>query len=148
MTCRNRTDDIKTDGERFRRDEPGGNLSTAQVVSGMKVARAWLRLRCGTWEPVAPIPAPTEWVVFGRWQEGDPQAAETARGRVPMRGTGTDRSVVAMNPGNAGGAKGAGCLGFLGGQPKRRHEASAQPIPVMNRSTVAERAFLGDGRSR
>ena len=28
-------------------------------------------------------------------REGGPQAAETARGRVPMRGTGTDRPVVA-----------------------------------------------------
>jgi hypothetical protein len=37
------------------RDEPGGSLPTGQVVSGMKVARARLRLSCGTWEPVAPI---------------------------------------------------------------------------------------------
>ena len=29
-------------------------------------------------------------------REGDPQAAETVRGRVPMRGTGADRSAVAM----------------------------------------------------
>ena len=29
-------------------------------------------------------------------REGGPQAAETARGRVPMRGTGADRPVVAM----------------------------------------------------
>ena len=29
-------------------------------------------------------------------REGDPQAAETARGRVPMRGTGAGRLVVAM----------------------------------------------------
>jgi hypothetical protein len=32
----------------------GDNLPTAQVVPGIKVARAWLRLWCGTWEPVAP----------------------------------------------------------------------------------------------
>jgi hypothetical protein len=38
------------------RDEPGGYLFTAQVVPGMKVARARLGLRCGTWEPVAPRP--------------------------------------------------------------------------------------------
>lgn len=31
----------------------GDTRSTAQVVSGMKVARAWPWLRCGTWEPVA-----------------------------------------------------------------------------------------------
>jgi len=29
-------------------------------------------------------------------RKGDPQAAATVRGRVPMRGTGADRSVVAM----------------------------------------------------
>ena len=34
-----------------------------------------------------------------------------------MRGTGADRLVVATMPGNAGGAKGAGHLGWLGGQP-------------------------------
>lgn len=33
------------------RDEPGGYLLTDQVVSGVKVARAWFRLWCGTWEP-------------------------------------------------------------------------------------------------
>ena len=31
------------------RDESGGDLLTAQVVPGMEVARAWLRLWCGTW---------------------------------------------------------------------------------------------------
>ena len=31
-----------------------------------------------------------------RSREGGPQAAETASGRVPMRGTGADRLVVAM----------------------------------------------------
>jgi hypothetical protein len=34
-----------------------------------------------------------------------------------MRGTGADRLVIAMTPGNAGRAKGAGCLGSLAGQP-------------------------------
>jgi hypothetical protein len=29
-------------------------------------------------------------------REGGPQAAETARGRVPLRGTGADRLVIAM----------------------------------------------------
>jgi len=31
-----------------------------------------------------------------RSQEGEPQVAETARGRVPMRGTGADRLVVVV----------------------------------------------------
>jgi len=34
-----------------------------------------------------------------------------------MRGRGTDRLVVAVMSGNAGGAKGAGCPGSFGGQP-------------------------------
>jgi len=97
MTCRKRMDDIKTEGESFLRDEPGGNLSTAQAVSGIKAARAQLRLWCGTWEPVAPIRRPfTGSRLAPRSREGGPQAAGTARGRVPMRGTGTDRPVVAM----------------------------------------------------
>jgi len=48
MTCRKRIDGIKTGVESFPRDEPGGSLPTGQVVPGMEVARAWLRLWCGT----------------------------------------------------------------------------------------------------
>jgi hypothetical protein len=48
MTCRKLLDDIETGAEVVLRDEPGGYLSTAQVVSGIKVARARLRLWCGT----------------------------------------------------------------------------------------------------
>src|SRR4051794_20564606 len=50
-------------------------------------------------------------------REGDLQAVNAVRGRVPSRGTGADRLVVVMKPGNAGGAKGTGHLGLLGGQP-------------------------------
>ena len=53
MRCRISLDDIETGVEKLLRDEPGGSLPTGQVVSGMKVARARLRLLCGTWEPVA-----------------------------------------------------------------------------------------------
>ena len=35
-----------------------------------------------------------------------------------MPDTGADRPVVAVMPGNAGGAKGAGHLGSVGGQPE------------------------------
>ena len=35
-----------------------------------------------------------------------------------MQGEGTDGFVVAMKPGNAGGAKGTGHPGQLGGQPE------------------------------
>jgi hypothetical protein len=80
------------------RDEPGGCLLTGQVVSGMKVARAWSGLSCGTCEPVAPRPRrPVAlcWPAAVSWKR-EPQAAETARGRVVMRGTGADRPVVAV----------------------------------------------------
>lgn len=53
----------------------------------------------------------------GRRREGELQAANIARGRVPMRGTGADRLVV-RKPGNAGGAKGTDHPGLLGGQPE------------------------------
>jgi hypothetical protein len=149
MNCRKRIDDIKTEVELLPRDEPGRDLVTARVVSGMKVARAWPRLLCGTWEPVAPMLRPTGWVVLGRLREGDPQAKEIARGSVPMRGTGADRLVLAMRPGNAGGAKGAGCPGLLGGQPTRRTGcAPTQLIPVSNRSTVVGAIPSLFGRSR
>jgi group II intron reverse transcriptase/maturase len=51
MTGRKRIDDIKTGVESLPRDELGGNLLTARVVSGLKVARARFRLWYGTWEP-------------------------------------------------------------------------------------------------
>ncbi len=120
MTCRKRIDGIKTGVESFPRDEPGGCLPTGQVVPGMKVARAWSGLPCGTWEPVAPTGRPASGAVVARGGPStrDPQAAGTARGRVAMRGTGADRPVVAMKPGNAGGAKGTGRPGSIGGQPQ------------------------------
>jgi hypothetical protein len=111
VKCRNRLDGIETGERRDLGMSLGETLLTAQVVPGMKAARAQVRLWHGTWEPVAPM----------RWSlwlpEGGPRAADTARGRVPMRGTGADRLVVAMRPGNAGGAKGAGHLGLVDGQP-------------------------------
>ncbi len=119
MTCRKRIDGIETEENRYLGKQPEGNLPTAQVVSGMEVARAWLRLWCKTWEPVASNAAVGLGERPARPSKEEPQAAETARGRVPMRGTGTDRLVVAMKPGNAGGAKQAGCSGWLGGQPSR-----------------------------
>jgi hypothetical protein len=99
------------------REEPGGNLPTAQAVSGMKVARARSGLLCGTREPATTMLRPIG-EVPGRARKGEPQVAETARGGVPMRVAGTDRLVVVMKPGNAGGAKGAGCPGVLIGQPR------------------------------
>ena len=72
-------------------DKPGGDLLTAPAASGVKRARARFRLLHGTGEPVA-LESPRE----KRGVEGVPQAAETARGRVPGQGTGADRPVVVM----------------------------------------------------
>jgi len=90
---RKRSGVIKTGVQSLPRDEPGGCLLTGQVVTGVKVARARFRHQHGTWEPVAPM------VLAGCWAgrpKGVPRAAETARGRVPVRGTGADRLVVAV----------------------------------------------------
>src|ERR1700733_12822564 len=105
MTCRKRIGGIKTGVESVPWDERGGNLPTAHVVPGMKAARAWLGLWHGTWEPVAPMLSASFNGLLSPWsRKGGPQAAATARGRVPMRGTGADRLVLATKPGNAGGA--------------------------------------------
>jgi hypothetical protein len=50
-------------------------------------------------------------------QERGLQVAETTRGRVAMRGTGTDCPVVAVKVCNEAGAKGAGRLGSFSCQP-------------------------------
>ena len=99
MKCRNNIDGIKTEERRYLGTSLGENLRTAQVVPGMEVARAWLRLWCGTREPVASNAAVGLGERPARLSKGEPQAAETARGRVPMRGTGTDRLVLARKPG-------------------------------------------------
>jgi len=87
MTCRKRIDDIKTGRESFFWDEPGGDLPTAQAVSGIKAARAQFRLWCGTCEPVAPIPIrPFTWACA---------ATRPARGRTPSRRNGKGQSTDA-----------------------------------------------------
>lgn len=113
--CRKELEGIETGVGRLLREESGGCLCAARAVSGMKVARAWLGLLDGTCEPVA-LAWPSAGV-SGRRREREPQAAGTVRGRVSMSGTGAGRLVVAMNPGNAGGVKGAGHPGPFGGQP-------------------------------
>jgi hypothetical protein len=54
MRRRKRIGDIKTGVESLPREESGGCLLIGQAVSGVKVARAWSGLLCGTREPVAP----------------------------------------------------------------------------------------------
>jgi hypothetical protein len=118
LTCRNAKNGVETGGHGSPRDKRGRYLFTARVAPGMEVARARFRLWHGTWEPVVPIPSAVHWtLVVPRLREGDPQAAITARGGVPMRDTGTDRLVVAVRLGNASGAKEAGHRGLVGGQP-------------------------------
>jgi len=118
MKCRNALMTSKPRNEGIFGMKPGGHLFTVQAVSGMKVARAWLGRWYGTWEPVVPIWRPVQLGILPPWpKEGELQAEDTARGRVPLRGTGTDRLVVALMPGNAGGAKETGHLGSLAGQP-------------------------------
>jgi len=96
-----------------------GDLLTNQAASGIKVARVWLRLLYGTREPGASIQGDAQ-PRQGTAREGELQAEEAARGRVPKRGAGTGRPVVARKPGNAGGAKGARYPGVLSSQPRGR----------------------------
>ncbi len=98
MTCRNGIEDIETGVVWYLRDEPGGGLLIGQAVSGMEAARAWPGLRCGTWEPVAARPrAASGAVVACGWSSGArTPSSRSARGRVVMRGTGADLTVVAM----------------------------------------------------
>ena len=114
LNCRKRSDDIETRVQLLPWDKPGGCLLIGLVVSGTKVARARFRLQRGTWERPAPIGSVGCWT--GRREEAL-QAAETARGGVPMRGRRADHLVVAVMPGNAGGAKGMGCPGSFVDQP-------------------------------
>ena len=55
MRRRNNMDDIRTGVPLLLRDESGGYLFTALAVSGVEVARARFRYRCGTWERLAPM---------------------------------------------------------------------------------------------
>jgi hypothetical protein len=92
MRRRKRAGVIETGVQTLPRDEPGGCLFIGQVVTGVKVARARIRHRHETWEPVAPMVSVGCWT--GR-SKGALQAAESARSRVPVRGTGAGRLVVA-----------------------------------------------------
>ena len=61
MTGRKRSDGIESGVESLPRDEPGGNLSTAQAVPGLKVARARFRLWHGTCEPGSRYRSAVHW---------------------------------------------------------------------------------------
>ena len=70
--------DVETGDALEPRDESGGSLLTAQMASGVEVARAWLRLLHGTWEPVAPTGRPDQWRCSG--------PRSVAHGRSPSSG--------------------------------------------------------------
>ena len=58
-------DGVETGDALESRDESGGSLLTAQMASGVEVARAWRRLLHGTWEPVAPTGRSDQWRCSG-----------------------------------------------------------------------------------
>ena len=95
LKCRKRIDVIETRGKSLTWDKawrqpvycPGGD----RHKGGMIVVRAQAR-------NVGPCGADVK---------GEGQGDELTRPRVPMQHRGADRLIVAMNPGNAGGAKGA-----------------------------------------
>ena len=66
LKCRKRIGDIETGVESLPWDESGGCLLIGQAVSGVKVARAWSGLSCGTREPVAPTGWPASGAVLSR----------------------------------------------------------------------------------
>jgi hypothetical protein len=83
MRRRKRRDGIKTRVESLPWDQPGGCLLTGQVVPGVKAARAWSGLLCGTREPVAPMGRPGQWsspVLRPGRLEREPQAADLRGG--------------------------------------------------------------------
>ena len=76
MTCRKRSNGIETEESRYLGKQPGGDLRIAQAVPGMEVARAWLRLWCETWEPVASNATVGLGERPARPSKGESQAAE------------------------------------------------------------------------
>jgi len=84
MTCRKPLDDVKTGGEAFFRDQFGG---------GPEACPSGIRHRGGAKPDQALV-----WNVRTCRSDakGDAQAANTARARVPMRGTGAEQLVVGM----------------------------------------------------
>jgi hypothetical protein len=81
-------------GEPSAREQPAGGPGGARCIGGVSSSQAlaWNRRTC---RPDSD--GQSKWVRSAPWsREEDPQAANTASGRVPMRGTGADRFVVAM----------------------------------------------------
>ncbi len=115
MTCRKKPQWRRNRGKTWApgqvRGEPADCPGGVRHVGGASLVRA-LAWNVGTCRPDT-VAGPV-----GRRREGVLQADNAVRSRVPSRGTGADRLVVVMKLGNAGGAKGTGRLGLLGGQPE------------------------------
>jgi len=118
MTRRKRIDDARAGAGRC----PGMSLGATCPLPRRRPAWRGRELGSGSGAErgsLAPDSGPA--VHLTSWSPGrrrrDPQVAEATRGSAARRGTGADRLVVAMMPGNAGGAKGAGRPGPFGGQP-------------------------------
>jgi hypothetical protein len=86
VNCRNALDDIETELSLLAWDEPGECLLIGQVVSGMYAARAWVRLLCGTWEPV--VLRDDQLVAFGLRLavSGKVSSGRNRKGRIPVVG--------------------------------------------------------------
>jgi hypothetical protein len=93
MTCRNESQWRRNRGKTWApgqvRGEPADCPDGVRHVGGASLIWA-LVWNVGTCRPDT-VAAPVGWR-----REGVPQADETARGRVPMRGTGADRLVLVM----------------------------------------------------
>jgi hypothetical protein len=104
-SCRNGRDAIETRLQLLAWDKSGRRPAFCpdggRHSDGVSPAQALVR-NVGTCRPDA---------------KGDPRSGGPTRGRVPMRGEGTDGLVEAMKPGNAGGAKGPDTSALGTGQP-------------------------------
>jgi len=68
----------------------GGVRCIGGVSSSWALAWKWRTCRLDTDDQL-------QWVLSAHWsREGGPQTVNTVRGRVPMRGTGAERPVLAM----------------------------------------------------
>jgi hypothetical protein len=100
MTCRNPSDDIKSGSVYLVCDERGGSLFIGHVVSGMKVARAWVGLLRGRREPV--VSRDGQLVAFGLRLAG--------YGRIP---SGRNREDKSTGAGHRGGLSGMSVEGLV-----------------------------------
>ncbi len=115
MTCRNLLDDIKSGSVLLACEEPGGSLCIGQVVSGMKVARAWVGLLRGRREPV--VSRDGQLVAYGLRLAG--------YGRIP---SGRSREDKSTDVGRRGGPSGSSVEGPVMGLERSGRVIQAWPL--------------------